>query len=154
MTDLETKLTADLAAANEKAAAQATAIVNLTAERDTATAANKALTKQIAEFTNKAMEAEVTAVVDAAIADGRLLPKDKDKAVKTGLALRNAAGVEFKAGDGSPFDGWKDLLASGGKVVDLSEKGAATGADAKGVDAEYELGRKAALKIEGRSDAD
>lgn len=157
MTDLEKKLADDLEKATTKLNEATAKVVNLTAERDglqtkvtTLEGDKKALTDQIAEFSSKALQTEVETLVDAAIKAERLLPADRDKAIKAGIALRSAAGANFKAGDGSPFDSWKDLLASGGKAVNLSEKGQATPPDTTGQAAEIEAARASALRVQGR----
>lgn len=111
---LETQVT-ELTTANE----------SLTTERDEARAAVESLKGEIAEFRAAADKAEVEGLVKAAIADGRCLPKDKDRMVEIGLTMK-AASVNFSSEEEnakSPFETWSDQLADGGKIVDFEEKG-------------------------------
>lgn len=87
---------------------------------------HEALQKQHQEMLSAAAESEVNAVVDAAVKDGRLLPKQKDGAVKTGLALRR---MDNFAADDSPFKAWREDLEARGKSVDTREKAPAGGED-------------------------
>ena len=93
----------------------------LVTERDELKTANDELSTKVTEHAFAADTAEVTRLVDEAVAGGRVLPKDKDKSVAVGLALKTSD-VEFKDGDKNPFDQWKDQLANGGKVIEMKEK--------------------------------
>lgn len=89
-------------------------VETLTGERDTA----KNALKEYADATRKG---EFEAIVDAAIKDGKILPKQKDEV----MALAESLSGQVKFGDGekSATEIFKSLLDGMGKKVDLSEKG-------------------------------
>ena len=63
---------------------------------------NKEMKAVTVELADKAIKDEVETFVSAEINSGKILPKSKDAAIATGLALRNAS-ANLKEGDESPF---------------------------------------------------
>lgn len=131
---------AELTAANEE----------ITSERDTAVERVSELEATVAEF-NAANDAnEVEGLVDAAIADGRLLPKDKERMVALGLTMKNAS-INFSSEEEdaqSPFELFSEQLANGGKVVEFTEKAEAGKTDDRSEEEkDYEAGAAAAKKV-------
>lgn len=104
--------------------------VKFTEEKGSLTEEAKVLTQRAeqaeAEITKVKAEAaqqEATALVDTAIKDGKLLPKQRDFA----LAALSATDTKVKFGDKgeekSMPEIFKDFLAASGKVIDTEEKG-------------------------------
>ena len=149
-TELEIRLEKDLDAEKGK-------VVTLTEQKKTVDtdlekvrAENKVLKAEALEFAEKEAQADVEAVVSEYIKAGRILPKDKDNAIATGLALR-AASVDLKDGDTNPFDAWKTMLANGGKAVDLKESGKTGDEDQKSTpETEMKAGADAARAATGQ----
>lgn len=92
----------------------------LAAENKTREDRISTLETEKAEHEATAAKAEVEAVVEAAFKEGKLLPKNRDKALSVGMALRKTA--DF-AEDDSPYANWCDSFKSSPKVVDFDEKG-------------------------------
>lgn len=65
---------------------------------------------------------EMERLVDAAIKDGRVLPKQKDTVLGFGKAMKGT--VNFGGKEQPALDAFKDFLASFSKQVDTTEKGA------------------------------
>lgn len=107
---------ADLKAAHQVALAE----TKKAAETETA-----ALKADVAKFEAEKAKAEVTAVVDQAVRDGRIAPSAKDDQIKIGLTMH---GAEFAEGETAPFETWKKALTTGPKAVKFEEK-AETGAN-------------------------
>lgn len=125
--------------------------VTLTTERDGLKTENETLQGQNAEFSKKQIESEVEGIVDEAIAGERLLPKNKENEMATGIALRSAS-VNLKKDEDDPFENWKKGLEERGKVLDFKEK-ASVGEEAKGGsddDEEMAAGAAAAEAAEKR----
>lgn len=120
----------DLAEAKIKIADQQREIETLNGRIETAgtnfsdaesSAAEKLAASQaeVAEFKSKAVEVEVTAAVDSAIASGRCLPAQKENQIGMGVAL---SGLTFSDGEANAFENWKANLETGPKAVEFSEK--------------------------------
>lgn len=109
---------------------------------------NKEMKAVTVELADKAIKDEVETFVSAEINSGKILPKSKDAAIATGLALRNAS-VNLKEGDENPFEAWKAMVTNGAKAVDMSDKGKKGEEDLTGSDAEYDEGAKAGKAAQG-----
>lgn len=117
---------------------------------DELTKANDELTKANAELSTARDRAEIETVVDKAIADGKLLPKQKDASIAVGLSAKTAS-VEFKEGDeGSPYASWTAMLTNGGKVIDTDEKSKTTKADESESDDAAEAEFRAGAEVAAR----
>ena len=137
-------------AAEAKVAELTEANETLTSELETAQGRVTELEAQVVDFTAAADRAEVENLVQEAIADGRALPKDKERMVEIGLTMKNAS-INFSSeeeGAKSPFENWADQLADGGKVVEFTEK-AKSGKTDNRTDEEkdYEAGAAAAKTV-------
>ena len=96
----------------------------LTAERDEAVEAVKTVKTSFAEYTDKVANAEAETMVDSAIKDGKLLPKQKDAAM---AFMSNLTGtVTFGDEDKSMRVMFADFLGAMPTKIDTSEKGAGT----------------------------
>lgn len=145
------ELQAKLAEKNEELNGLREENKELKASNEKLTSSVSELKSDIAEFRTKQIKQEVASIVDEAVNDGRLLPKNADAAKMTGIALRHY-GVNLSSNDHDPFDDWKAMLTTGGKVVDFNEKGE-TGEEDEVEDSfesEYEAGAKAAEAAQAR----
>ncbi|MEE8606701.1 MAG: hypothetical protein V3S55_03775 [Nitrospiraceae bacterium] len=128
----ETKLTQEqheslLEAAVSKAVAATKAefadeTEKLTAERDEARDAVKTVTEDYAAHVKAVSVAEATTMVEKAIADGKLLPKQKDAALA--FATNLSGTVKFGDEDKSMTAMFADFLGQMPSKVTLDEKGA------------------------------
>ncbi len=104
----------------------------LTAERDEAVEAVKTVKTSFAEFTDKVASAEAETMVDSAIKDGKLLPKQKEAAM---AFMSNLSGtVTFGDEDKSMRVMFSDFLGAMPSKIDTSEKGAGSTDDQDGID--------------------
>jgi hypothetical protein len=96
----------------------------LTAERDEAIEAVKTVKTNFAEYTDTVAKAEAETMVDQAIKDGKLLPKQKDAAM---AFMSNLTGtVKFDDEDKSMRVMFADFLGAMPTKIDTSEKGSGT----------------------------
>jgi hypothetical protein len=84
----------------------------------------KAAQAKLQEHDAARAKAEVEALCETAVKDGRLLPASKDAAVAAGLALRQMANF---AEQKSPFAIWAEDLKSRPKILKFEEKAEASG---------------------------
>jgi len=104
----------------------------LTAERDEAVEAVKTVKTNFAEYTEKVATAEAETMVDKAIEDGKLLPKQKDAAM---AFMSNLTGtVTFGDEDKSMRVMFSDFLGAMPSKIDTSEKGGGSTEDQEGTD--------------------
>jgi len=96
-------------------------VTDLEAKLDVVTKAKDGLVSELDTVKAAAAQAEATALVDAAIKDGKLLPKQRDFA----LAALSAKDTKMKFGNGEKSMAvlFKEFLDGAGKVVDTEEKG-------------------------------
>lgn len=104
----------------------------LTAERDEAIEAVKTVKNDFAAYTDKVATAEAETMVDAAIKDGKLLPKQKEAALAFASNLTGT--VKFEDKDTSMRVMFADFLGSMPPKIDTSEKGAGSTDDQDGTD--------------------
>lgn len=104
----------------------------LTAERDDAIKAAKAIKTDFAEFTDKVSKAEAETMVDEAIKAGKLLPKQKPAALA--FATNLSGTIKFDDKDTSMRVMFAEFLGSMPPKVDTSEKGAGSTDDQDGND--------------------
>ncbi len=104
----------------------------LTAERDEAVEAVKTVKTKFAEYSDKVANAEAETMVDSAIKDGKLLPKQKDAAM---AFMSNLTGtVTFGDEDKSMRVMFADFLGAMPTKIDTSEKGNGSTEDQDGND--------------------
>lgn len=145
----DTKLTQEqhealLEAAVSKAVATAKAEFSaetekLTAERDEAREAVKTVKTEFAAYTDKVAQAEANALVETAIKDGKLLPKQKDAALA--FAMNLSGTVKFGDGEKSMSALFADFLGGMPTKVDLGENGSGS-TDEGGTESYAEAGIK------------
>lgn len=96
----------------------------ISAERDEAIEAVKTVKTDFAAYTDKVALAEAETMVDAAIKDGKLLPKQKDAALAFATNLTGT--IKFGEEDKSMRVMFADFLGAMPPKVDTTEKGAST----------------------------
>jgi hypothetical protein len=101
--------------------ANKTALADLTKQVEVITARATGAETKIAKLEGDHATAEAVRIVDTAIKDGKLLPKQKDFAL---AFLTNAKGmVKFGDGEKTLAKLFEDFLGAGGKQVELGSKG-------------------------------
>ena len=132
---------ANAASASKFSSAEAE-IVTLRARAE---AAEAKLTEQSARFA----EAEMTSLVDTAIKEGRLLPKQRDQVLGFGRSLKGT--LNFGGAEKPATEAFKEFLATFSKQVETSEQGSGKNAQRDGMNfstAAQELDHKANLAVE------
>lgn len=124
-------------------------VTDLETKLDVVTKARDAMATEIETVKASAAKAEATSLVDTAIKDGKLLPKQRDFAL---MAL-TASDTKMKFGDGekSMASLFKDFLEAQGKVIDTKEQGSGKTKTVEFKNAADEVDHKAKELIAGDS---
>lgn len=136
-------------------AAQTTMIAGLQKQIEDGKVALAAETKKVtdaqaeaAKFAAEQAKASVESVVDQAIKEGKVLPKDKAGLVAFAQTLDAKTKIKFGEKDEStPFERWKTQLLAGKKVVDFKEKTVSGGGGDDDKSADIEVNEKAQAKV-------
>jgi hypothetical protein len=110
-----------LRAVTAKAGEFSAQITDLTTQVGVLTQRAEGAESKVAEQAASFANTQATALIDAAIKDGRLLPKQKDMALAFMTGIK--APISFGGKEQSPAQLFSDFLATFGKQVDLTERG-------------------------------
>ena len=137
----KTEKTAAEAAAGTFAAERTTLqgqIEILTGERDSAQ-------KALFDFEAAVTKTEISAVVDGAIKEGKIVPKDKEDYIAMAESMLGAAKIKLSSGEVSGLDAFKAFVGKLGKVVTLGEQG--MNSKEQAADAGAEVDKRARSKM-------
>jgi len=121
-TELEIKLQAKLDTADGVNVELKKKNTALTESNEKLEKENKTMKADAADLSQKADQAEVETFVSQAIKDKKILSKNKDAAISTGITLKTAS-VELSDKETHPFESWKTMVTNGADVIDLKENG-------------------------------
>lgn len=149
-------LVAAAVAKAEKIAADA-AEVAFAAERTTLTAQITTLTgerdsaqKSLFDFEASVTQAEIAGVVDGAIKEGKIVPKDKADYVAMAQSMLGTAKVKLSTGEVSGLEAFKAMIGKLGKVVVLGEQGANPAEQAADAGMEVDKRARAAMSKDSK----
>lgn len=119
---VDSLVAAAVAKANSETEAKFSAeIDNLKTELGVVKKAKDGLVSELDTVKANAAKAEAIAIVDGAIKEGKLLPKQRDFALA--FMTMNDAKLKFGEGEKTASALFKEFLDANGKVIDTSEKG-------------------------------
>jgi hypothetical protein len=121
-------------------------VTDLTTKLDVVTKAKDGLVTELETVKAAAAQVEAVALVDAAIKEGKLLPKQRDFALAA-LSSKDTK-IMFGKDEKSMAVMFKEFLAASGKVVDTSEKGDGENKNEKFANAADEVDHKAKALVE------
>jgi hypothetical protein len=125
--------------------AKAAEYSDLKAKLDVAEARAKQAETALRKFKDDAIVEKAKSLVDGAIKEGKLLPKQRELAL---AFMTNTNVVKFGEGEKSMADLFQEFLGTSGKVMDLGEKGGGNNGERKEfATAAEEVDHKTKLKI-------
>jgi len=149
---LDTLVEAAVAKAKDEVRAEfSDEVATIKSERDTAVEAQKTAEDSLRTFEDDSRKADASRMVDKAIEDGKLMPKQKDAALA--FALNLSGNVKFGDGETSLNKLFADFIDGLPTKVDLSESGQG-GRDEKFSTAATEVDAKAKQKMSAKEGLD
>lgn len=136
---------AEKTAADAAAATFAAERTGLEAQVTKLTDERNAAQKALFDFEQATTKAEITAVVDGAIKDGKIAPKDKADYIAMGESMLGATKVKLASGEVSGLDAFKAMVGKLGKVVTLGEQGSTSAEQAADAGAEVDKRARALM---------